>query len=109
MKFQNKMISMKSIVQFSNLKQSIRSQSTKDAKKKVIPSKLYKNDELDDQKSYISTPHGKSMIRFFKMKKPDDETDSEREYRLKYEQVQLWNHNYWLKNNEEFQEVSHLI
>lgn len=79
----------------------------KDTKKSpVLTNQLFKSDELKDDQSYISTSQAKSMIRFHRIKIPKDETKYEREYRLKYEQVQLWNHDYWLKNNELFQEVS---
>jgi len=68
-----------------------------------ISSSSLKGDKLDDKKSYISTSN-KSMIRFHKIQKLDDETEAERKYRLMYEDVQMWNHAYWLKNNEQFQE-----
>lgn len=70
-----------------------------------IVTQFYKNDQLKEDQTYVSTSHPKSMLRFYKVKQSKDETKDERTYRLRYEQVQLWNHNYWLKNNETFQEV----
>lgn len=54
----------------------------------------------------MSTADPKSMIRFYRGKVPEDETEQERAYRLRYEEVQLWNMRFWAKNNEAFQEVN---
>lgn len=74
--------------------------------KKVPPAKLYKSTELDEDQSYVSTADPKSMIRFYRGKVPKDETEQERAYRLRYEEVQLWNMRFWAQNNEAFQEVN---
>lgn len=79
--------------------------SSREAPKKV-PVKLYKSSELKEDQSYVSTADPKSMIRFYRGKVPEDETEQERAYRLRYEEVQLWNMRFWAKNNEAFQEVN---
>ena len=94
---------LKNSINSKLISQQSRRLLSKDSKK--IASKFLKSDELKDDESYVSSSHLKSMIRFHKIKKPHDETSYEKEYRLKYEKVQLWNHNYWLKNNEQFHEV----
>ena len=101
------MFKLKLITINNNLKQFrfLSEDLSKKTKSKIITNKLFKSDELNDNQTYISTSHPKSMLRFYRNKIRDDETIAEKEYRLKYEQIQLWNHNYWLKNNEQFTEV----
>lgn len=80
--------------------------STDTSKAKLVNNQLFRSEDLKDDQSYTSTSNPRSMMRFYKSKIPHDETDEERIYRLKYEELQIWNHNYWLENNEQFQKVS---
>lgn len=59
-----------------------------------------KRDEL------VSTGHSVSNIRFSRPAVPYDESVWEQKYRQQYEQLQLWNHRFWLDNNARFSEVS---
>ncbi|CAG2113052.1 unnamed protein product [Medioppia subpectinata] len=59
------------------------------------------SDETVDRVSPVG--HSVSNLRFTDWAKPVNETPVERQLRLKRVELQNWNHEYWLKNNTEFQ------
>ncbi|XP_053206801.1 cytochrome c oxidase assembly factor 8-like [Panonychus citri] len=58
--------------------------------------------QLIRDKSYVSSAHPKSHINLIANAVPQDESDSEKNYRKLFEENQLWNHNYWQDNNTRF-------
>lgn len=50
-------------------------------------------------------PHPLSKLRFIQYAVPKNESQQERELRLRQIELQEWNHQYWSKINQEFYEV----
>lgn len=62
----------------------------------------------DETVDCVSPSHSISNLRLIKFGKVKNESPAESDLRLRRIAVQEWNHNYWLKNNQEFQKVFHL-
>ncbi|CAG2170544.1 unnamed protein product [Oppiella nova] len=62
------------------------------------------SDDSNDHVDRVSpTGHPVSNLRLIHFGRPANETPPERELRLKRSALQKWNHEYWLKNNADFQ------
>lgn len=55
------------------------------------------------ERRVVSKPEILSRLRYVNIIERRDETDAERAYRAKYEELQTWNNRYWAENNETFQ------
>lgn len=67
------------------------------------------NEIQDEQSELFSTSHPQSNLRFSRPPILADENQWEREFREQSERVQLWNHEFWQKNNVRFQQVIFLM
>jgi hypothetical protein len=75
------------------------------ARKFASPVSLPGSKMMNERSELVSSSHPQSNIRFSRPEVPEDETSWEKEYRLQSEQVQLWNHEFWQKNNIRFNQV----
>ena len=57
-------------------------------------------------KDVYGPPDPKSSLRLITFYIPQDETDAEKEYRLRRAQVQDWNHVFWTAHNIQFTQVT---
>ena len=56
-------------------------------------------------KDVYGHPDPKSSLRLITFYIPPDETEAEKEYRLRRAQVQEWNHIFWTNHNVKFIQV----
>lgn len=56
-------------------------------------------------KDRVSSTHPVSNLRLFKLSAPQNESNAEREYRLKRDELQEWNQHYWATYNRTFFKV----
>ena len=57
------------------------------------------------KRDWVGPPDPVSNIRPTAFHVPDDETPLEKQYRLRREELQAWNHTFWAKHNRNFQQV----
>jgi hypothetical protein len=59
----------------------------------------------DIDRDLVSPAHPVSNLRLLTFAVPKNESKVEKEYRMKRKELQDWNQDYWLKNNQAFQKV----
>lgn len=57
----------------------------------------------------VGEPDKHSNLRLIKFYKADNESEIEKQYRLKREEVQQWNQEFWARHNQQFLTVSILF
>lgn len=93
-------------IPLQNINSSAPSSFEASSQPKEKPNQNLKNAKVRDQMSVSS--HPVSRLRLIKLATRPDESERERMLRERRMELQAWNHQYWLANNSEFNQVRDL-